>query len=205
MDCVGSIPSLNIYVESIWSLGWRAGSLGEVPILFPWNTSRNLRDLILFEKRWKALVFVYKMFVSPHDSTKQHKAWPITRAVPIIGKPGSIVSVYRTWEHRPEILSGRVGFDQTWLLGLTQPGHAAWSPNFGWSDQREINARYGGVANYPISNLNWAEWTRRLIRSGLCKNLSISEVRNWAKIRLRPAVQCNGSKKHLVQVQCTWW
>ena len=33
MDCVGSIPSLNIYVESIWSLGWRAGRLGEVSAL----------------------------------------------------------------------------------------------------------------------------------------------------------------------------
>ena len=204
MDCVGSIPSLNIYVESIWSLGWRAGSLGEVPILFPWNTS-SLRDLISFEKLMEGSGVCLQNVCFSSWYTKQHKAWPITRAVPIIGKPDSIVSVCRTWEHRPEILSGRVGFDQTWLLGLTQPGHAAWSPNFGWSDQREINALYGGVANYPISNLNWAEWTRRLIRSGLCKNLSISEVRNWAKIRLRPAVQCNGSKKHLVQVQCTWW
>ena len=80
MDCVGSIPSLNIYVESIWSLGWRAGSLGEevpaLPILsavkhFSPQSFLSLQSDILVPFVWStfATIFFPHIHIAAAQST----------------------------------------------------------------------------------------------------------------------------------------
>ena len=105
MNCVGRSP--NIYVECIWSLGWRAGSLGEevanailkpVKHLCPEKILGLNIDQIIGPGAFGLVHFSHGNFrhtVCLFLPIMQQKTSPITSTVLIIGKTDSQEAVLR--------------------------------------------------------------------------------------------------------------